>query len=331
LGRPVAPRVVLRQRVKAAAATSTGFADFTSRLAEAGVTVWPRMSELRPDELTGYSVSLNDWTNAAGQPVRFGGGKLAPDLSLPKLRARWGEPAATGAGPHRTGRVAAAAQRPAGGPRVAGSDAERAWRDAERVVRDAAERIRADALSNPAAAADAAWAASDALAATAAGLEGERGGPLTDAAEAFARAGRDCHRQVPERSDTGAALRTAARTIALLTAGSSHPAGRTAMVTVALASLVAAVADLREAQQRLHQAQAAREAAGHLQLATSGGPAAVVDLHRPRSAAQQAALGLTRPPGAVRPASPPPAGQRVEDPADRRGRGLGRGSGRGQT
>jgi hypothetical protein len=325
LGRPVAPRVVLRTKVKAAAAASTGFADFTSRLAEAGVTVWPRMSELRPDQMTGYSVSLNDWTNAAGAPVRFGGGKLAPDLSLPKLTARWGEPPAAAGG--HSDRAAASKQAV---PPITGPDAERAWREAERLVREAAARISADARTNPDAAADAAWAASDALTATAAGLEGDRGGPLTDAAEAFERAGRDCHRQVPERSDTGAALRTTARTIALLTAGSSHPAGRTAMVTVALASLVSAVADLREAQQRLHQAEAAREAAEHLQLATSGGPA-VVDLHRPRNAAQQAALGLTRPPGAVRPASPPPAGQRGEDQADRRGRVLGRGTGRGQT
>jgi hypothetical protein len=46
------------------------------------------MSERHPDQVTGYAVSLDGVTNGAGQPVHFGGGKLAPDLTLPKLRAR---------------------------------------------------------------------------------------------------------------------------------------------------------------------------------------------------------------------------------------------------
>jgi hypothetical protein len=289
------------------------------------VTVWPRMSELYPEQMTAYSVSLNDWTNAAGEPVRFGGGKLAPDLSLPKLQARWGEPPAAGASPDRAAGEAVDRKPAAGGPRLAGPEAERAWRDAERIVREAAARITADARSNPDAAADAAWAASDALAAAAAGLEGDAGGPLTDATEAFERAGRDCYRRIPERSDTGAAVRTAARTIALLTAGNSHLAGRSAMLTVALTSLVAAVGDLREAQQRLHQAEAARDAAARLQLAVAtSAPLAEQDLSQPRTAAQQAALAFTVPPGAVRPAITPPLGRRAEEPANRRDPGQGR-------
>src|SRR5450759_2618739 len=97
-GRRELPRDVLRQRVKAAAATSCGFAEFTTALAGNGVSVWPRMSERNPGEMTGYAVSLDGWTNGAGEPVRFGGGKLAPDLSLPQLRARW-EPAGVGGDP----------------------------------------------------------------------------------------------------------------------------------------------------------------------------------------------------------------------------------------
>ncbi len=80
-GRLEPPRVTLRQKVKTAAAASHGYTDFRDLLARDGVTVWPRMSEVNPGQITGYSVSLNDWTNSAGEPVRFGGGKLAPDLS----------------------------------------------------------------------------------------------------------------------------------------------------------------------------------------------------------------------------------------------------------
>lgn len=148
-GRRQSPRVALRQKVHAA--TGSGTADeFVDRLRGVGVSFWPRMSDRAPGEVTGYSVSLGDWTNAAGEPVRFGGGKLAPDLNWPKLRARW-EPTDP-----------PASSRPAAGPDeqtwrlgpLDGDDAQRAWQEAERIVRDAADRINRDAATDPYAAAD---------------------------------------------------------------------------------------------------------------------------------------------------------------------------------
>ena len=317
---------MLRQRVKAAAAGSRGFAEFTTALAGNGVSVWPRLSERNPGEMTGYAVSLDGWTNGAAEPVRFGGGKLAPDLSLPKLRARW-EPA--GAGPAAPAGAGPAA--PAGGPAgtdeapprrdgpLTGDEAERVWREAERIVRDAADRITADAGSDPDAAADAAWAAGDTLAAAAAG-EGEAGGPLTDAAEAFDRAGRESYRRVPARTDTGTALRSAARMIALLTPGTRQPAAQLAALTVALAALAAAVADLRAAQQRLHQAEAARASAERLRtVAPVPGPTpAGATPARPRTAAGIAALSYGRKPFRVTPADVPTHPRPTDDPANLR-------------
>lgn len=252
------PRSVLRGRVKAAAASSSGFGEFTDRLAALGVTVWPRMSERTPDQVTGYAVSLNDWLNAAGDPVRFGGGKLAPDLSLPKLQARWDPDSgrSSPAGQRGPSRGADSSSRGA----VAGEDAARVWAEAEQIVREAAEKIIAD----PDAAADAAWAAGDTLASAAAGIEGVGGGPLTEAADAFDRAGREVYRRTPARSDTGTALRSAGRMIALLAQGTGHPAAKVAALATQLAALTSAVADLRAAQQRLHQAEAARESSEHL-------------------------------------------------------------------
>ena len=86
----------------------------------------PRLSERNPDQITGYAVSLDGVTNGADEPVRFGGGKLAPDLSLPKLRARW-EPASpeSTTADHQTAPDPAAA-RPRG-PLTA-AEAERVWR-----------------------------------------------------------------------------------------------------------------------------------------------------------------------------------------------------------
>ncbi len=330
-GRREAPRVALRQKVKVAAASSSGFIEFTDRLAAAGVSVWPRMSERNPEQITGYSVSLDDWTNAAGEPVRFGGGKLAPDLSWPKLRARW-EPATSPSAPAGAwdpkGRQAAPelSQPPPRGP-LSDDEAQQVWHEAERIVREAADRITAEAGSDPDAAADAAWAASDALSAVAAGLEGEAGGSLTDAAEAFDRAGREAYRRVPVRSDTGAALRSAGRMVALLAPSTHHSGAQVAALTTALAALAAAVADLRQSQQRLHQAQAARVSAERLR-AVAPIPEAAGATARPRTAADLAGLSYGSKPFRPQPSKQSTNRKRaVSDPADplrRRNPGQGR-------
>jgi len=335
-GRRESPRVTLRTKVKTAAASSGGFAEFVDRLTAESVTVWPRMSEVHPEEITGYSVSLNDWTNAAGEPVRFGGGKLAPDLSWPKLSARWvpattehtpaGAPTADG--PPAIEEPATERPTPPQVPLTA-EDAEYVWREAERIVREAAATITAEAATNPAAAADAAWAASDTLSAAAAGLEGEAGGPITDAARSFDRAGRDSYRRVPPRTDTGTALRSAGRMIALLAPGTDHAGARVAAVTTALAALATAVFDLRQSQQRLHQAEAALASAEQLRrVAPLPALATVQAPRRPRNAADLAAMSFPRKPGKVRPyraasadnkAGTDPGGQRKRDPGQGRG------------
>ena len=270
-GRAVLPRSELRRQVRAAASSTAGWREFVDTLSTQNVRVWPRYSTVNPDQLTGYSVSLAGHTDAAGNPIRFGGGKLAPDLTLPKLQARWG---VASTGQERRGRrriqhfPANGPQQSTTAPNLTDEDRDRVWREAERIVQEAADRIRADATSNPDAAADAAWAAGDTLTSTAAAAEGDRGGPLTDAAEAFDRAGADLYGRIPQRSDTGQMLRAAGRMIAMLAAGSRNTEAHAAALVVALTALAAAVADLREAQQRAHQAAAARLAADRLRHVT---------------------------------------------------------------
>jgi hypothetical protein len=88
-----APRVSLRREVCAAAAGAGSEREFFARLEHAGVLVRKRHSTINPDEVTGYAVGLADHTTKDGGIVWYGGGKLAPDLTLPKLRARWTGPA----------------------------------------------------------------------------------------------------------------------------------------------------------------------------------------------------------------------------------------------
>jgi len=87
-------RRTLRREVCTAAAAAGSEREFFARLRAAGVLVRERHSTVHPGEVTGYAVGLPGHTARDGGVVWYGGGKLAADLTLPKLRARW-----VGAGP----------------------------------------------------------------------------------------------------------------------------------------------------------------------------------------------------------------------------------------
>ncbi len=88
------PRVTLRREVCAAAAGAGTEQEFFARLAGAGVVIRKRYSTTSPGAMTGYAVGLPGHTARDGGIVWYGGGKLAADLSLPKLRRRWAGPGA---------------------------------------------------------------------------------------------------------------------------------------------------------------------------------------------------------------------------------------------
>ena len=86
-GRTRTNREILEQRVRAAAVASTSELDFLIRLRELGVKALPRFAKGTQDVVVGYRVGLHA---KAGQRTQwYAGGKLARDLSLPRLRSRW--------------------------------------------------------------------------------------------------------------------------------------------------------------------------------------------------------------------------------------------------
>ncbi|TDB95684.1 hypothetical protein [Actinomadura sp. 7K534] len=89
VGRPEPARSALRRHVVTAAAGARTEAEFFAALAAEGVLVHKRRSEGIGGGVTGYAVALPDDVGPSGRPVWFGGGKLADDLTLPKLRRRW--------------------------------------------------------------------------------------------------------------------------------------------------------------------------------------------------------------------------------------------------
>ena len=243
-------RVTLQRKVSTAAAVASSEQDFFARLQHAGVLVRKRFSTRNPGQVTGYSVALPADTTLAGDPVWYGGGKLAADLSLPKLRWRW-----TGAemAAARSGRFTAA---------------ERAalWAHATRTAGDAAVEIRRlTARGDQTGAADAAWAAADTLHAAAAAL-GSR--VVRQAATTYDRAARVPYGRLPRRTRTGSGLRNAARLLsAAAYAGHDSTLARAALIA-RLAALADAVSALRRTEEHAAQAAAARSAAERMYAAT---------------------------------------------------------------
>ncbi len=199
----------------------------------------------------------------------YGGGKLAADLTLPKLRRRWRN------ADHGAGTAP-------GGP-LSWAERDAIWQHAARAAATAADQIRCLTATDPAAAADAAWAASDTLHVAAAVL---RSREIRQAADAYDRAARAPYGRVPRPTPAGDSLRHMAR---LLSAAAylTHDPALTAIALVArLAAVAEAVADLRRAQQ--HAAQAAAPRPRHAARFLAGCPA------------------QAWPSGAARAAGPPP-------------------------
>jgi hypothetical protein len=90
------PRVRLRREVSAAAAGAATEGEFFARLAAAGVLVRQRRAAGESGAVTGFAVGLAEHRGRDGGVIWYGGGKLAADLTLPKLRARWTGPGAAG-------------------------------------------------------------------------------------------------------------------------------------------------------------------------------------------------------------------------------------------
>ncbi len=118
-------------------------------------------------------------------------------------------------------------------------------------------------------------AAADALRAAAPIAEPRGRGPITTAADAYARASRELHGRTPTRTTAGFELRSTAKALPLLgRAGGNERVAMMALIT-SLQGLMEATAELREAQDRTAQAVAARRASIDLQAAADGVRAAV--------------------------------------------------------
>jgi hypothetical protein len=143
------------------------------------------------------------------------------------------------------------------------------YQHASRQAAMAAAHIRRCAYNDPAAAADAAWAAADTLHVAARAL---RNPVLRCAADTYDRAARAGHGRIPRRSLDGDRLRATARLLAMAGDVADDTTLLSAALIANLAALVAAVAELRQAQQHAAQTAAARSAAQRMNAAMTQAP-----------------------------------------------------------
>ncbi len=142
--------------------------------------------------------------------------------------------------------------------------------EARSTATTATDTIRALIATSPEAAGDEARAAADSFRAAAHIAEPRGRGPITNAADAYARASRELHGRTPTRTTGGSELRSTAKALLLVGRASGDERVAVMALITALQGLVEATAELREAQARTAQAVAARRAAMDLQAAVDG-------------------------------------------------------------
>ena len=265
-GRPRTDRAVLEERIRAAAAASSSEADFVERLRGLGVRARPRFARGRTDVVEGYSVALRD--SRQGQAQWYAGGKVARDLTLTRLRARWPD---TPGGAQQAVDAWRRGCRDARSHRAAAGDAQ--WRARTAALEAWAAALAGTDPRDDTALADAAHDVAGLLAAAAVA---HPPGPGRDAlARAAAAAGRcaQTHRRPHRPAPTPPVV---VRAAALLTATGPGPGATVvALSALHLAQALAGLHDaadqartahglLRDAQdafRRLHQGAPARHGA----------------------------------------------------------------------
>ncbi|MFJ8230849.1 relaxase/mobilization nuclease domain-containing protein [Streptomyces sp. NPDC094448] len=234
-GRTVTSREWLRERAYLVAACVRSVDEYFTVLRSIGIQVRPRIGP-ETGEVTGYSLAAPGDTNGQSEPVWYGGSKLAPDLSLSRLRERLADQKIDDR-PHHL------------------ADPTEPWRRVESALR----RARTSVESGDDAVAQAHLNAfGDTLHNLALVSHGPHRAELYEAAKAFNRARRSA---VRADHQAAASLREAARELAY----ASHAPGGIA-VALLFAALHLALATVKWHKHRGHQQQAAaaQQALSHL-------------------------------------------------------------------
>ncbi|WP_030414402.1 relaxase/mobilization nuclease domain-containing protein [Streptomyces sp. NRRL S-1448] len=270
IGQEATARELLREHVHRALAGAVDEVEFFERLAAEGVRVKKRVAP--SDDVLGYSVAMVGDRNKAGEPVWFSGSKLAPDLSLPRIRKRFAA-------------ITGMPEPPAALERSGASAPARARHFAAEATNSALTSMTSGDDGTAAAQLIGVGEVIDALAQTSLGPTRAE---LREAAQHFERATRSHVRA--EKEEIYALRRVAHQIVHSGPAlGRGQDGATTALVLDVLVLVVIAAARWHAARGHAQQAEAAQRTANHLRAAyqaTAASPLAAMRAYGQRLPAQ---------------------------------------------
>ena len=314
------PRHDLARRVRACAAASADEAEFVRRLRGQGVWARPRFAAGRDDVVTGYSVAARP--PSGEQPVWYGGGHLARDLALPRLRTSWPDNPQAAQAAVAEWTAAGRGRKPVAPGRETRAVDPALWQQCERDLAGWREQLRSVPIDDRDTWAAVARDTAGAFAAWSYQVETEPG-PLAATADALARSAESKSAPVQPRPAGQVGAYGAAMLLASATS-TGHGLAQQAMLLRQLANLAKAVHDMHKADTDARRAaQIAASVRGQLatvaarlpdpgpSTAAAGGDAEVSDAVRrarqgqtPMSSPVPNRLATTRAPSTSRPGGP---------------------------
>lgn len=258
LGWEQTSRAWLQDRIRAAIPHASSAEELLAYLQADGIAVKPRRGP--SGDLLGYAVGRPGDLNKDGEQIFHSGGKIAPDLTLPKLKARL---ETTAPEEHPTARR----NRPT-----------TPWHQAA----DALDTLHTDMADDTHAQAQI-TALGGLIEATAQKAPTHLHAELRAASKAFTHAQRS---QISAENQAAHTLRTAARDIAHTATGPDGSALAALLSALVWATIIAG--RWHEAKGHAHQAEAARQTLHHLKTATDNALAPVVDSLAARQPSDQA-------------------------------------------
>lgn len=244
------PRWALARTVRACATASADEAEFVRRMRRQGVLVRARYAEGRQDVITGYSVAAKP--EPGERPIWYGGGHLARDLTLPRLRAEWPDTAEGAMSAAAEWTAAKRGRRPVSPGREMREPDPALWREVGADLERLREQLRSVPIEDRDTWARVARQTSGAFAAWSARVE-ETPGPLAATSDALARTAELRRRPVqPERAPKASA--SGAAMLLISAAKGGRGAVAQAVMLRQLANLAKAIHDMHRADQDARRA-----------------------------------------------------------------------------
>ncbi len=269
-GKDEPARFELARKVRAAASASESEAEFVRRARRMGVLVRPRYASGRTDVVMGYSAAARP--PAGEKAVWYGGGQLAHDLALPRLRDGWPDRPESASAAVAEWNAAAKHKRPVAPGREMAEVSEEMWTNCHNDLQALRDQLKSVPLDDQGTWAVVAKETAAAFAAWSYRVEGDQPGPLAAVSDSLAKSAHLITRPAkPKR----AGLASASGTVMLLLQASKGGHGTVSMAIMArqLANLAKVMHDTHKAQGELRRAhEIERSIRGQLQSVRAGLP-----------------------------------------------------------